>query len=70
MKLIKICLLINSRPSTSGWSLLVIGSFFKKGSLEGYFNNLYNGYWSQGLNTPELIASKYNPSNAYNYGQS
>ena len=37
--------------------------------LEGYFNNLYNGYWSQGLNTPELIASKYNPSNAYNYSQ-
>ncbi|MCR5482792.1 MAG: hypothetical protein K6E99_00065 [Bacilli bacterium] len=37
--------------------------------LEGYFNNLYNGYWSQGLNTPELIAGKYNPSNAYNYAQ-
>ena len=37
--------------------------------LEAYFNNLYNNYWSQGLNTPELIAGKYNPSNAFNYGQ-
>lgn len=37
--------------------------------LEAYFNNLYKNYWAIGLNTPEAIAGKYNPANAYNYGQ-
>ena len=37
--------------------------------LNAYLNNLYNGYWSKGLTTPELVANKYNPANAFNYGQ-